>query len=151
VLAHGEHLGGSVAVPPLMWHAQTVPHCDYLLDQPREAAILAGGHCVPVLLPQPERLVWHKLFASASRRSFPEKAEKDLLQAATLAAILTEQHDEELAESLDDAPAALRERLKKRLPALRKALASHPRTREQFELALGRPPSRQAVPSGTNT
>ncbi len=86
VLTHGKRIGQSVPVAPLMWHAQTVPHYDYLLDQPRQAAVLAGGHRVPVLLPRPERLAWHKLYASASRQSFPEKAEKDLLQAVTLVA-----------------------------------------------------------------
>ena len=120
-----------------MWHAQTVPHYDYLLDRPREAALLAGGHCIPVMLPQPERLVWHKLYSSASRQSFPEKAEKDLLQAATLAAILTERQDEVLSDSLDEAPASMRKILEKRLPALRRALTGHPQTLEQFELALG--------------
>ncbi|MEO5880891.1 MAG: GSU2403 family nucleotidyltransferase fold protein, partial [Caldimonas sp.] len=120
VLTHGRRLGESVPVVPLMWHAQTVPHYDYLLDQPRRAAVLAGGHCVPVLLPQPERLVWHKLYASASRQSFPEKAEKDLLQAVTLAAILTEQEDETLRESLADVPVAMKGTLRKRLPAVRR-------------------------------
>jgi hypothetical protein len=108
VLTHGKRLGASAPVASMMWHAQTVPHYDYLLDQPRQAAVLAGGHCIPVLLPQPERLLWHKLYASASRQSFPEKAEKDVLQAATLAAILTDQESEVLADSVADVPAAMR-------------------------------------------
>jgi hypothetical protein len=136
VLTHGRSLGASVPVPQLLWHAQTVPHYDYLLGQPREAAILAGGHCIPVLLPQPERFVWHKLFASASRQSFPEKASKDLLQAATLAAVLTEQDEQSLADSLADVPAAMRPVLRKRLPAARRALSGHARTLEAFERAL---------------
>jgi hypothetical protein len=137
VLTHGDELGGEVSIPQLLWHAQTVPHYDYLLDQPREAALLAGGHCVPVLLPRPERLLWHKLYASASRQTFPEKAEKDLLQAATIAAILTEEGDEALSESLAETPEAMRDILIRRLPALRRALVGHPRTLEQFESALG--------------
>jgi len=136
VLTHGEHLGASAPVPQLMWHAQTVPHFDYLLSQPREGAVLAGGHCIPVLLPQPERLIWHKLYSSASRQSFPEKADKDLLQAGTLAALLTEQEDLTLSDSLDDVPPAMRDVLHKRLPALRRTLSGHPLTLEAFEKAL---------------
>jgi hypothetical protein len=136
VLIHGKRLGESVPVAPLMWHAQTVPHYDYLLDQPRQAAVLAGGHCIPVLMPQPERLVWHKLYASASRQSFPEKAEKDVLQAVTLAAILTDQDDEALADSVAELPASMRGTLRRRLPAVRRALAGHERAKAAFELAL---------------
>jgi hypothetical protein len=136
VLTHGESLGATVPLPQLMWHAQTVPHYAYLLAQPREAAILAGGHCVPVWLAQPERLVWHKLYSSASRRSFPEKAEKDLLQAATLAAVLTEQGDETLSDSIRDVPAEMTDVLRKRLPAARRALSGHASTLEALERAL---------------
>jgi hypothetical protein len=137
VLAGGDELGSSLPIPQLMWHAQTVPHCAYLLHQPRHAAVLAGGHCIPIMLPQPERLVWHKLYSGAWRQGFPEKAEKDLFQAATLAAILAEQHDEVLSDSFQTMPAAMQGIVKTRLPALRRALTGHPQTLEQFELAVG--------------
>ena len=138
LLAPGRTLGASVPIPELQWHAQTVPHYDYLLEKPSLAAVLAGGHCVPVRIPQPVRWIWHKLYSSTSRQGFPEKADKDLLQAVTLAAILTEQDDEVISDSLSDAPAALKTAARKRLPALRRALVSHPQTLEQFELGLGR-------------
>jgi hypothetical protein len=137
VLTHGDRMGKTVPVPQLSWHAQTMPHYAYLLDDPRQAAMLAGGHCIPLMLPRPERFVWHKLYSSASRQSFREKAQKDLMQAATLAAILVEQHDEALSDTFEEAPASLREAAKKRLPALRRALAAHPQTLEQFESVLG--------------
>lgn len=136
VLTHGDELGAVVSVPQLTWHAQTVPHYDYLLRQPRQAAILAGGHCIPVLLPQPERLVWHKLHSSASRHRFPEKAAKDLLQAVTLAAVLTEQEDESMASSFNEVPALMKQVLRKRLAAARRALNGHASTLEAFERAL---------------
>ena len=125
MLAHGTVLGAIVPVPALMWHAQTVPHYDYLLSQPRQAAILAGGHCIPVMLPQALRFMWHKFYSSAARKSFPEKADKDILQAATLAAILVEQQDEDLAESLAELPAAMTAVLRSRLPAYQRLLAAH--------------------------
>ena len=137
VLTHGDRMGKTMPIPHLSWHAQTMPHYAYLLDDHRHAAMLAGGHCVPLMLPRPERFVWHKLYSSASRQSFREKAEKDLMQAATLAAILVEQHDEALSDTFEEAPAPLREAAKKRLPALRRALAAHPQTLEQFESVLG--------------
>ena len=136
LLTHGAKLGRSVPVPQLMWHAQTMPFYAYLLEQPQNAAVLAGGHCVPVMLPSAPRFVWHKLYSSAARRSFPEKAEKDLVQAATLAAVLVELQDEDLSDSLKDVPADMKRVVKTRLPALRRALAGHPQTREQFVQAL---------------
>jgi hypothetical protein len=136
VLASGREIGATVAVPELSWHAQAIPHYDYLLAEAREAAVLAGGHCIPVRLPAPDRLVWHKLYSSASRTGAPEKAAKDVLQAATLAAVLVEHADEPLADTARDAPAAVRLAARKRLPALRKALALHPQTLEQIELGL---------------
>ncbi|MEO6744656.1 MAG: GSU2403 family nucleotidyltransferase fold protein [Caldimonas sp.] len=137
MLAPGRVLGAAVRVPELEWHAQAIPHYDYLLDAPSPAALLAGGHCVPVLLPAPERLVWHKIYAGAARQGEPEKAAKDLVQAATLAAILVEQQDIVLADSFRAAPAALCSAARRRLPALRRLLAAHPQTLEQIEDAFG--------------
>lgn len=136
VLTHGAALGTSMPLPQLMWHAQTVPFYDYLLHQPREAAILAGGHCVPVLLPQPERFIWHKLYSSASRKSFPEKAAKDLQQAVTLAAVLVEQEDESLAPAYNEAPAALKAAIRRRRSTILHAASRHPDTQAALESCL---------------
>lgn len=136
LLVDGKKLGKPVPVPQLMWHAEAVPYFDYLLEQPQPGAVLAGGHCIPLMLPRAERFVWHKLYSSSSRQGFPEKAEKDLIQAATLAAILVEQQDEALVESFAELPTGMQAVVKKRLRALRRALAGHPQTLEQFEMAL---------------
>lgn len=90
VLAPGKKLGATVKIPELQWSAQAVPFSDYLLAEPEPAAMLAGGHCIPVRLPQAARFVWHKLYASTQRRGFPEKAAKDRLQALVLAAVLAD-------------------------------------------------------------
>ena len=92
LLAPSAVLGRAVRAPELEWHAQGVPHYDWLLDAPAWVTALAGGHCVPVRAPAVERLVWHKLYSSAARHGDPAKADKDLLQAATLAAIEVEHH-----------------------------------------------------------
>jgi hypothetical protein len=136
VLTHGTVLGQSVPVPELQWHAQAVPFYDYLLRDPRQAAVLAGGHCVPVMLPAPERLLWHKLYASTARSGNAAKAQKDLLQAATLAALLVEQDDAVLPESLAKAPREVRQAARSRLPALEKLMASHEPALTQMKAVL---------------
>ena len=136
LLAPGRTLGGIVQVPELDWHAQGVPHYDFLLAEPAWGAVLAGGHCVAVRLPRPERWVWHKLYSSVSRRNAPEKATKDLLQAATLAAVLVEQGDELLEASWADVPVAMRAALRRTRPLLSRTLELHPQTLEQFQRVL---------------
>lgn len=132
VLAPGPTLGATIQIPELDWHAQTVPHYDYLLENSRQAAILAGGHCVPVALPSIERMIWHKLYASTARTHEPEKVEKDLVQAATLASIIVEQEDVNLGESFQEAPQALRAATLARLPRILMMLDKHPQARDAF-------------------
>lgn len=45
--------------------------------------------------------------------------------------------DEDLSDSLDDLPKEMRKTVSARLPALRRALADHPQTLEQFVRILG--------------
>lgn len=136
MLTAGPQLGRVVALPELHWHAQTVPHFDYLLHEPQRACMLAGGHCIPVTLPAPERLVWHKLYSSANRAQDLAKSEKDLLQAATLLAALVEDDNLRLADSAGDAPVQVINAARRRLPPLRKLLAAHPQALDEVELAL---------------
>ncbi len=138
VLAPGPVLGKIIAVPELEWHAQTVPHNDYLLESSRAAAMLAGGHCVPVMLPDVTRMIWHKLYSSARRAQDPTKAEKDLVQAATLAAIVCEQDDVSLRDSFRRAPAALRKASLSRIPRITKLLADHPQALDAFRALEGK-------------
>ena len=132
ILAPGPLLGEIVAVPELEWHAQTIPFYDYLLEGSRTAAALAGGHCIPIMLPAAARMIWHKLYSSTRRSKDPAKAEKDLAQAATLAAILVEQKSALLRESYREAPRELRNAAHSRLPRLEKLLAEHPQARDEF-------------------
>jgi len=64
MLVPGKRLGDVVRVPELLWSAQTIPHLDYRLEASEPGAMLAGGHCIPIRLPQAGRFVWHKLHAS---------------------------------------------------------------------------------------
>ncbi len=137
LLAPGRTLGASVAVPELDWHAESIPHYGWLLDGAVEATVLAGGHGIPVRVPLAERFLWHKLYASAGRPATArEKAEKDVMQAATLAALLVEQGDQRLEASLQGAPTAVASSARRRLPTLRRVLAAHPQTLEAVASAL---------------
>lgn len=136
LLTHGPRTGETVAMPLLQWHAQTVAHFDYLLEQPHEGALLAGGHCIPLLLPAAERFVWHKFFAAAVRTSFPEKAAKDLRQAATLAAALTQQDDEALCDAAVVPPLPMRRAILRKRGPLRAALQREPAALRAIEQVL---------------
>ena len=70
LLADGPNVGQVIQIPELDWHAQTIPHFSYLLREPRSAAMLAGGHCISVELPSPERFVWHKMLLKHCTRGF---------------------------------------------------------------------------------
>lgn len=138
VLIPGPEVGDVKPVPELFWHAQTVPFFDYLLENPRAGAVLAGGHCVPANLPQPARFMWHKLYSSTKRHSDTAKARKDLQQAAVLAAVLAESEEGALEESAAEASQEVLRAAKARLPQVREILEAHPAAVEQLELVLER-------------
>jgi hypothetical protein len=108
VLAPGPRLGAPIRVPEIAWHAQAIPHFDYLLSDPEPAAVLAGGHCIPVRVPQVGRLVWHKLFSSRRRRGEPEKSAKDRSQAVALAVAMQHDRVDQLDRSFREAAPSLR-------------------------------------------
>ena len=132
LLAQGEKLGAPVELPELDWFAQAVPHYDYLLADPQPASMLAGGQCIPVNLPQPARMVWHKLYSSTERRGFPEKAAKDRLQAMTLAAALTGHDSAALKVAFKNAPRKIRLRVATLKKSLAAGLEAHPETAESI-------------------
>lgn len=136
ILTSGSALGRAVHLPELDWYAQAVPCFDYLLTSPRQAALLAGGHCVPVNAPAPERLAWHKLYSSTRRANDTAKAEKDLRQAATLLAVLVERDNLELSPTVKAVPRAVLDAARQRRPALQSLLEPHPQTLDEVERAL---------------
>jgi len=136
ILTSGTKLGQLVHLPELGWHAQSVPYFDYLLTSPRQAAILAGGHCVPVKAPAPERLAWHKLYSSTRRGNDTANAEKDLRQGATLLAVLVERDNLDLSMSARAVPEDVLNAARQRLPALQSLLEPHPQALDEVERAL---------------
>ncbi|MEA3109607.1 MAG: hypothetical protein QOI88_4212, partial [Gammaproteobacteria bacterium] len=132
LLAPGAMLGDTIQVPELEWHAQAIPHYGYMLDDSQKGAMLAGGHCIPIMLPRMERMIWHKLYASTQRTGAPDKAEKDIVQAVTLAAVLVDQDGASLTDSFRDAPTALRSAALSRLSRITPLLGAHPETLDAF-------------------
>ena len=84
-----------------------------------------------------ERFVWHKLYAGAVRKSFPEKAAKDLRQAATLAAALAEQDEDALAESASALPKAMAKAMASHRKRILGSIGDHGVARQTLERALG--------------
>jgi hypothetical protein len=100
--------------------------------------MLAGGHCIPIKLANVRHMVWHKFYSSTQRKGDPAKAEKDLIQAATLASILVEQDSLDLQVSYRDAPRELRAAASSRMPRIRSLLSQHPQALEAFGSLLTR-------------
>ena len=90
---------------------------------------------VPVNLPRPERLAWHKMLVSQLRHDTSEKSSKDIEQAATLVAILATVAPESLIGAFRAVPRAARE--KTRLGA-RRVVARLEQTTHQGALDLMR-------------
>ena len=116
VLAPHHRLGAAVKIPELSWSAQGIPFYAYLLEDVLPGAMLAGLHCVPVRLPQPTRLVWHKLYASRQRRhTDAAKSQKDEQQAKVLAAVLLADNPDEFIESAQAIPQGMRKSIREAL------------------------------------
>jgi len=111
VLTSGTSLGAPVVIPEMSWHAQAIPFYDFLLKDAEPSAVLAGGHCIPVRIPQASRFIWHKLYSSRARRGESEKAMKDYQQAVTLTAALGGEGATELRAAFRAAPLVLRKKL----------------------------------------
>ena len=118
-----------VPVPELKAHATALPYLRYLLAQSQDALVLAREGCCSVRVPLPERFALHKLMVSQLRKR-GAKALQDVAQAAVLFAVLAERHAGALEEAAAAVPASARKHLAKGVPALRDALAAHPRAAE---------------------
>jgi hypothetical protein len=138
VLAPGRKLGAVVKIPELQWSAQAVPHYDYLLDAAEAGAMLAGGHCIPLRLPQAARFVWHKFYSSTQRRGSPEKAAKDRQQALLIGAVLADTDPLALRQAFNEAPAAMVAPIRPQLETLASRVSKHPALEDALRECLNR-------------
>jgi hypothetical protein len=77
-------------------------------------------------------MIWHKLYASTHRISAPAKAQKDLIQAATLAAVVVELDGAVLRDSFALAPKELQTAALQRKRQLESLLDAHPEAKLAF-------------------
>lgn len=94
-------------------HAKGMPYLRYLLQQPLDGVVLGRSAVIPVKVPRPERLAWHKMLVSTLRRRESHKRGKDLAQAAVLVAVLAERE----AGALETAFAAIPRSVRKNVRA----------------------------------
>ena len=132
ILVPGPCFGNAVPAPGLAWSATTIPDHDYLFAAPAAGALLAGGHCIPVRLPQAARLVWHQLAAP------PTGAEQRL--AISLAAVVLAQDPWAMLTAWEAAPASLTEPIRPLRDSLLAASAAHPDLQDLLADCLGGPP-----------
>lgn len=128
-----------LAAPELGAHATGLPWLRYLVDEPLPGLVIGSSAMVPVNLPRPERLAWHKMLVSQSRHQTSEKAGKDVEQAATLVAILADSAPEELEDAFAAVPRAAREKTRRGARAVRARLAktTHMGALELLDRVLG--------------
>lgn len=107
------------------WIPHTAPGYDYLLDTPESAAILAGGHCVPVLLPSAARLVWYTLFECASVTD-SDRCMSARALALALAAALIEQDPWTLLTAWEKAPPEVTAPIRSMRPSIVNEASAHP-------------------------
>lgn len=88
---------GPVPIPRFSTAAQPLPHLDYLIEEPQQAALVAGSGIL-VNVPPPARFALHKLAVARSRTATQQaKSGKDLAQAALLVSVLAEDRPGDLA------------------------------------------------------
>ncbi len=137
ILVAGPGFGAAVSTPGLAWSATTIPDHAYLLAAPMPGVLLAGGHCIPVRLPQAARLVWHQLSASC-RRAAPQAA-VDCRLALSLAAVVLAEDPWAMLTAWETAPAAITEPLRPLCASLRASAAAHPEVQDLLADCLGLP------------
>lgn len=130
LLVPGKEAGKIVPVHELASHGQTIPLLEFLADEALESVILSPNQVVPVRVPSPERFALHKLYASQSRRVHPGKSERDVAQAALLAAVLEEQFPGRLRDAWRRLPAAGRPAARRGAGLALRHLAAHAEARD---------------------
>lgn len=116
-------------VPELRAHASALPYFGYLLEETADGIVLARGAVVPVRLPTPARMAWHKMLVAGLRGSTRDKRGKDLQQAATLVAVLAEDDAGALREAFEELPRGTRSKVREGAAQVAKLLEAGGHTR----------------------
>lgn len=126
----------NIAVASGRWSARSAPFYEFLLESPESGALLAGGHCIPVLLPQAARLVWHTLFRSSQADRQPTQAARERQQSLALGAALIDDDPWALLTAWEKAPVAMTAPIRPLRASLLAELAGHPELRDLFDDCL---------------
>ena len=113
-------------IPELKAHATALPGFRYLVAETQPGTVISRIGCAAVRLPLPERMAIHKMFVARARAGRPQKSEKDLQQAAVLAAVLAEAQPGSLSDAFAHLPAAMRNVVRKSVDGVLALLARHP-------------------------
>jgi len=103
----------AIAVPELGAHATGLPHFAYLLAGAGASALIGRDRIVPVLVPHPGRFCVHKLAVYSLRSGFDAaRREKDVAQAALLAATLAREQEFLFADAVEAMDRGLRAKVR---------------------------------------
>jgi len=110
-----------IAVPELGTHATGLPHFAYLLAGAGSSVLIGRDRVVPVVVPHAGRFCVHKLAVYSLRSGFDHpKREKDVFQAALIAAALAREQEFLLTDAIGEMDRGLRAKAK---AGARRALA----------------------------
>ena len=118
---------GATAGLTLALEFKTLLLLDWLVADGVQGVVLGPTLAIPVRLPQPARLAWHKLWTAAQPDREVAKAAKDLTQGLILASALAEDDPQALADALQSLPARARQLALRRLRPELPRVAGHPR------------------------
>lgn len=108
LLTEGAPVGKAVPVLPLRWHAQAIPHLQYLIADAKPACVLAGHQGIICRVPDATRFALTKLYVAKAKTRLSDKALKDWMQATLLLSWLMTDDPESVAASLSEAPADIK-------------------------------------------
>lgn len=95
-------------------HAMGLPYLDYLLEETVQSVLIGRDRIAPVTVPHAGWFCLHKLALFSLRTGVDNpKREKDVFQAAALAAALAREQDFRLTEAIEAMDQALRKRVKR--------------------------------------
>jgi hypothetical protein len=114
----------AIPAPELKAHALGMPHFRYLLEDPVRTVVLGRSAMIPVNVPRPERLAWHKLLVSELRDATSDKKTKDRHQAALLIAVLTVDDPERLAAAHGAMTPSSRKKMRSAMEAVKATLGA---------------------------
>lgn len=123
----------AVEVPELKAHAAALPHLGYLVEDSQDGVLLSREGCCAVRIPLPERFAVHKIIVAGRRAGAKAKSDKDVLQAAVLAAVLSETQSGALAGAVAALTPAGRRAFLRARGAVEKLLIAHPRAIEELQ------------------